>query len=73
MLFTSSDEDVGAILKKYAEASEELEKNLLMMHIKSDGHLSLSDVYSMTYNMRKLYTECHNEFVEEQKREMNMN
>ena len=71
MLFTSSDEDVGAILQEYKEASEKFEKNLISMHIKSDGHLSLSDVYNMTYKMRELYIEAHNEFGEEQKRALN--
>lgn len=71
MLFTSTDEEVGAILQKYEDAAKGFEKNLLMMHLKSDGHLSLSDVYSMTYKMRELYTEAHNEHVEEQKKSMN--
>lgn len=71
MLFTSTDEEVGAILEKYREYANDFEKNLMMMHIKSDGHLSLSDVYNMTYKMRELYTETHNRHVEEQKKSMN--
>ena len=67
MLFTSSDEDVGAILQEYKEASEKFEKNLIAMHIKSDGNLSLSDVYNMTYKMRELYIESHNKHAEEMK------
>jgi hypothetical protein len=43
----------------------------MMLHIKSDGHLSLNDVYNMTYKMRELYIEAHNEFGEEQKRALN--
>lgn len=71
MLFTSTDEEVGAILERYKEYSETFEKNLLMMHIKSDGHLSLNDVYNMPYKMRELYIEANNEFVEEQNKKYN--
>lgn len=71
MLFSSSDEEVGALLEKYKEYSETFEKNLLSMHVRSDGHLSLNDVYNMTYKMRKMYIEVNNEFVDEQKKEMN--
>lgn len=42
-----------------------------MMHIKSDGHLSLNDVYNMNYNMRKIYIECNNEYVDEQNKKLN--
>jgi len=71
MLFTSSDEDVGAILERYKEYSKDFEKNLIMMHIKSDGHLSLNDVYNMPFKMRELYIEANNEYVDEQKKRMN--
>lgn len=65
MLFTSSDEDVGAILQQYNEASENFEKGLISMHIKSDGHLSLNDVYNMTFKMRELYIEAHNKHADD--------
>lgn len=71
MLFTSTDEEVGALLEKYKESSQALEKNLLMMHIKSDGNLSLNDVYNMPYKMRELYIKANNEFVEEQNKKYN--
>lgn len=71
MLFTSSDEEVGAIIDRYKEYSKDFEKNLIMMHIKSDGHLSLNDVYNMTFKMREIYIQANNEFVEEQKKNMN--
>lgn len=71
MLFTSTDEEVGALLEKYKEYSELFEKNLLMMHIKSDGNLSLNDVYNMPYKMRELYIKVNNEFVEEQNKKYN--
>ena len=67
MLFTSSDEDVGAMLQQYKEASENLERGLILMHIKSDGHLSLNDVYNMPYKMRETYIELHNKEVNEMK------
>ena len=71
MLFTSSDEEVGAIIDRYKEYSKDFEKNLIMMHIKSDGHLTLNDVYNMTFKMREIYIQANNEFVEEQKKNMN--
>jgi len=71
MLFSSSDEEIGALLKQLENLSESFEKNLMMMHIKSNGHLSLSDVYQMTYKMREIYTVCHNEYVDEQNKEIN--
>lgn len=71
MLFTSTDEEVGALLERYKEISQSLEKSLMMIHIKSDGHLSLSDVYNMPYKMRELYIKANNEFVEEQNKKYN--
>lgn len=71
MLLNSSDEDIGALIQQYKDNSKLFEKNLMMLHIKSDGHLSLNDVYNMTYKMRELYIEAHNEFGEEQKRALN--
>jgi hypothetical protein len=71
MLLNSSDEDIGALIQQYKDNSKLFEKNLIMLHIKSDGHLSLNDVYNMTYKMRELYIEAHNEFGEEQKRALN--
>lgn len=70
MLFSSSDEEVGALINQYKDYAREFEKNLLMMHIKSDGHLSIQDVYSMPYKVREIYIEANNEFVEEQKKNM---
>lgn len=66
MLFTSSDEDVGAILENFKNISTEFEENLIMMHIKSDGHLSLDDVYNMPYKLREMYIKMNNKFVDEQ-------
>lgn len=71
MLYTSTDEEVGALIEKYRNMKEKLEKNLLMMHIRSDGHLSLNDVYNMPYKLRNLYVEANNEFVEEQNKKYN--
>ena len=71
MLFTSTDEEVGAMLERYKEYEKAFEKNLLMMHIKSDGHLSLSDVYNMPYKMRQSYIEANNEFVDERNKKYN--
>ena len=71
MLFNSSDEEVMEIIERYKEYEKAFEKNLLMMHIKSDGHLSLSDVYNMPYKMRQSYIEANNEFVDEKKKKYN--
>ena len=71
MLFNSSDEDVEAILERYKEYSEEFEKYLLSLHIRSDGHLSLNDVYNMPLKLRNLYVKTNNEFVDEQNQKNN--
>lgn len=65
MLLSSSDEEIGALIENYKENVDNFEKNLMSIHIKSDGHLSLNDVYNMTYKMRQLYIEAHNDFTEE--------
>jgi len=65
MLFTSSDEDVGAILKQYSEMEETLEKNLMLLSIKSEGKLSLSEVYQMSYLERECYINAFNEYADE--------
>lgn len=71
MLFTSTDEEVGALIEDYKEKEKRFEKNLLLIHIKSDGHLSLSDIYNMPFKMRELYIQANNEFIEEQNKKYN--
>lgn len=71
MLRESSDEEIGAILEKYKISAKNFEKDLMMLQIKSDGNLSLNDVYNMTYTMRERYVEAFNEFSEERKRALN--
>ena len=70
MLYKSSEEDVGALLQQYKDSKEQFEKNLMMLHIKSEGKISLSEVFSMTYKMRELYVKSHNEFAEEMERKI---
>lgn len=70
MLFSSDDEKIGAFLNQLENMAESFEKNLMMMQIKSEGHLSLSDVYQMTFKMRETYTQCHNEYIDEKNKEL---
>ena len=65
MLFTSADEDVGAILQHYSEMEETLEKNLMLLSIRSEGKLSLTEVYQMSYLERESYIKAFNEFADE--------
>ena len=70
MLFSSSDEKVGAILQQYKDAERQLEKNLIMISVKTEGHVSLDDVYNMPFLVRELYIEAQNEYTEEQNKKM---
>ena len=65
MLFSSSDEDARALLEQYKELKEKFEKNLIMLHVKTEGKLTLDNIYSMTYKMRELAVESYNEYSEE--------
>ena len=69
MLFTSSDEDVGAILEQYSEMEKTLETNLMMICIKSEGRISLSEVYQMPYQSRERFVESFNKYVEEKNKQ----
>lgn len=65
MLFTSSDEDVGAILQKYSDMEKAFEKNLLNISIRSEGRVSLTEVYQMPYLLREQFVDSFNEWVDE--------
>ena len=68
MLFSSSDEEARALIQKYNDLEETYEKNLFMLSIKSEGKLSITEIYQMPFLMRKRYVESFNEFVEEKNR-----
>ena len=48
----------------YTRAND-FEKSLIELTIRSEGKLSLSEVYAMNFVQRELYIKCYNEYMNE--------
>ena len=43
------------------------------MNIKTDGKISLMEIYNMPFKLRNLYTKEHNKMIEEKNKSGNIN
>ena len=53
------------MLNMLRERADNFEKYLLRLQIRSDGNLSLRDIYMMPHQIRENYVESYNDYLKE--------
>lgn len=49
-------------IHNYNERAETLEKSLIQLSVMSEGKVSLTEVYNMTFTQREMYIKLFNEY-----------
>lgn len=65
-----NDEQIFEYINKLKQEQREYKKNLFYMSVAYHEYIDLPEVYSLTYNDRKLYNEVVKEYNEDIKRMM---
>lgn len=55
-------------LDELSERAKDLTNSIMSISIKSEGKLSLQEVFNMPYNLREDYVKCFNHYLEEKKK-----
>lgn len=55
-------------LEELSERANNLTNSIIDISIKSDGKLSLNEVFNMPYELREGYIKCFNRYLEEKKK-----
>jgi hypothetical protein len=68
---TYSDEEINELLDSLYKRANNLEKSLLNLSIRTEGKISLQEIYAMPYLQREMYIKLTNEYYEEKNKQIN--
>lgn len=65
------DDSIIKMIDGLNSRANKLEENLLNLSIHSEGHVSITEVYQMSFKQREMFIKLHNKYIDEKNKSNN--